>query len=182
MGGRTFVVLEGRVRSALDTLFLEQRGALIGTVFRIVRCEHTAEELAHESYLRVARALAQKPVEHVQAFLYQTARNLALDHLRHEVVRRRIEVEPANDGAMPDVATDAASPEAETIDRQRLSLLEGAMSALPERTRQVMVLNRIHGWPYPKIAAHLGVSPNTVYNDIRLAMAHCLDVMTRADG
>ena len=40
-----------------------------------------------------------------------------------------------------------------------------------------MVLSRIQGWPYPKIAAHLGVSPNTVYNDIRLAMAYCLDAL-----
>jgi len=169
------------VRSALDILFLQQRGALIGTLFRIVRCEQTAEELAHESYLRVARALTQKPVEHIQAFLYQTARNLALDHLRHEGVRRRVEIAPAEDGTTLDIAAEAASPETEAIDRQRLTLLEAAMGTLPERTREAMVLNRIHGWPYPKIAAHLGVSPNTVYNDIRLAMAHCLETIARAE-
>jgi hypothetical protein len=27
----------------------------------------------------------------------------------------------------------------------------------------------------------LGVSPNTVYNDIRLAMAHCLETIARAE-
>ena len=170
------------MRSALDTLFLQQRISLVGTLFRIVRCEQTAEELAHESYLRVARAIAQKPVEHIQAFLYQTARNLAFDHLRHEGVRRRVEVEPAHADAALAVASEEASPEAEAIDRQRLASLEAAMSRLPDRTRQIMVLSRIHGWPYPKIAAHLGVSPNTVYNDIRLAMAHCLDALARADG
>ena len=156
--------------------------SLVGTLFRIVRCEQTAEELAHESYLRVARAIAQKPVEHIQAFLYQTARNLAFDHLRHEVVRRRVEVEPANASTVLDVASDAASPEAEAIDRQRLALLEAALSTLPERARQVVLLSRVHEWPYPRIAAHLGVSPNTVYNDIRLAMACCLDAIARSDA
>lgn len=164
-------------------VFMEQRGALIRTLFRIVRCEHTAEELAQESYLRVARTIAQRPVEHLQAFLYQTARNLALDHLRHEGVRRRIEVEPAATGhGIHEVAAPVASPEAEAIDRERLALLENAMAKLPERAREVLLLNRIHGWPYPKIAAHLGVSPNTVYNDIQLAMAHCLDAMARSEG
>jgi RNA polymerase sigma factor (sigma-70 family) len=166
----------------LDTLFLQQRSALVGTLFRIVRCEQTAEELAHESYLRVARAIAKSPVEHIQAFLYQTARNLAFDHLRHQLVRRRVETASASDRKLLDVASDAASPEAEAIDRQRLALLEAAMSELPERARQVMILNRVHEWPYPKIAAHLGVSPNTVYNDIRLAMACCLDALARSEG
>ena len=170
------------MRSTLDTLFLQQRISLVGTLFRIVRCEQTAEELAHKSYLRVARAIAQKPVEHIQAFLYQTARNLAFDHLRHEGVRRRVEVDAVDASAALEVASDAASPEVEAIDRQRLASLEAAMSSLPERTRQVMVLSRIHEWPYPKIAAHLGVSPNTVYNDIRLAMACCLDALARSDG
>jgi RNA polymerase sigma factor (sigma-70 family) len=165
----------------LDALFLQQRSALVGTLFRIVRCEQTAEELAHESYLRVARAIAKKPVEHIQAFLYQTARNLAFDHLRHELVRQRVEAESTSADVI-DVAFEAASPEAEAIDRQRLALLETALSRLPERARQVLVLSRIHEWSYPKIAAHLGVSPNTVYNDIRLAMAHCLDVVARSES
>jgi RNA polymerase sigma factor (sigma-70 family) len=165
----------------LDTLFLQQRSALVGALFRIVRCEQTAEELAHESYLRVARAIAKKPVEHIQAFLYQTARNLAFDHLRHEVVRQRVEAESTS-AEVVDVASDAASPEAEAIDRQRLALLEAALAGLPERARQVLLLSRIHEWPYPKIAAHLGVSPNTVYNDIRLAMACCLDAVARSEG
>jgi DNA-directed RNA polymerase specialized sigma24 family protein len=56
--------LETRVRSVLDTAFLERRGALIRSLFRIVRCEHIAEERAQESYLRAARTIAQRPVEH----------------------------------------------------------------------------------------------------------------------
>lgn len=170
------------MRSTLDTLFLQQRSALVGTLFRIVRCEQTAEELAHESYLRVACAIAKKPIEHVQAFLYQTARNLAFDHLRHELVRQRVETESANTSAILDVASEAASPEAEAIDRQRLVLLEAALSTSPERARQVMILSRIHEWPYLKIAGHLGVSPNTVYSDVRLAMACCLDAIARSEG
>jgi len=168
------------VRSALDALFLEQRSALIGTLARIVRCQHTAEELAHESYLRVARAIAQRPVEHVQAFLYQTARNLAFDYLRHEGVRRRVEIE--SDDTVSTIASDAASPEVETIARQRLALLTAALAGLPDRTQQIVVLSRVHGWSYPRIASHLGVSPNTVYNELRLALAHCLDALARGDG
>nr|WP_284701189.1 sigma-70 family RNA polymerase sigma factor [Rhodoplanes tepidamans] len=162
-------------------MFLAQRSALVGALTRIVRCEATAEDLVQESYLRVARAMAQRPVEHVQAFLYQTARNLALDHLRSTGVKRRVEVEPVDEEAFLDVPSEHPSPEVEIIDRQRLALFESVLADLPARTREVLFLSRIHGWPYPRIAAHLGVSPNTVYNDIRLAMAHCLDAMARAE-
>lgn len=170
------------MRSALDLLFLEQRSALIGTLVRIVHCRQTAEDLAHESYLRVAHAVADRPVAQIRAFLYQTARNLAFDHLRHEAVRRRIEIEEADAGEILDVASHLPSPETATIDRQRLSSLESLLAALPERTRRVLILNRVDGWPYPKIADHLGVSPNTVYNDVRLAMSYLLEKMNRLDG
>ena len=36
------------------------------------------------------------------------------------------------------------------------------------------MLSRLEGLTYPEIARRLGVSENTVYNDIRAALASCL--------
>ena len=74
-------------RDLLTQIFQAQRRALIGTLYRMVGCLHTSEDLAHDAYLRVAKAARERPVPHLQAFLYQTARNLALDHLRRERLR-----------------------------------------------------------------------------------------------
>src|SRR6218665_3168384 len=66
----------------LDELFMAQRGTLLRTLQRMVGNSSTAEDLLQETYLRVSAALAEHSIEHLAPFLFQTARNLALDHLR----------------------------------------------------------------------------------------------------
>jgi len=46
------------------------------------------DDLVQESFLRLWRARAGRPIAHVRAFLFATARNLALNHLRHRGYRR----------------------------------------------------------------------------------------------
>jgi RNA polymerase sigma-70 factor (ECF subfamily) len=160
-------------RDLLTQIFEAQRRSLIGTLYRMVGCLATSEDLAHDAYLRVAKAVRERPVTHLQAFLYQTARNLALDHLRRERIRGGFMSE-APDGAAASIAAPQPSQETAVIDAQRLNQVEGALSALPERARKALTLSRLEGLTYPEIARRLGVSENTVYNDIRAALAHCL--------
>ena len=70
------------MQSRLNTFFLTQRSPLLRTLQRLVDNPSTAEDLLQETYLRVARALRERPVEHLEPFVFQVARNLALDHLR----------------------------------------------------------------------------------------------------
>ncbi|GGF58323.1 DNA-directed RNA polymerase sigma-70 factor [Azorhizobium oxalatiphilum] len=167
--------------TSLDTIFLDQRASLIGRVFRLVGCRQTAEDLVQESYLRTVHAVRERPIAHVQAFLYQTARNLALDHLRRERTRRNVEVRPSEAGEIAEIADTAVSTEQRVIDMERLKAFERALAGAPVRAQQAVILNRLHGWSYPRIAAHLGVSPNTVYNDIRAALAQCFDALMRLE-
>ncbi len=166
---------------SIDAIFLDKRTLLIRHIHRLVGSRQVAEELAHESYLRVAKVLRDRPIDHVQAFLFQTARNLAVDHLRRERTRRAVEVSGTDDDALTGVPDGAVSTEQKVIDAERLRLLEKALAGLPERAQRAVILNRLHGWSYPRIAAHLGVSPNTVYGDVRDAIAHCLDALAERD-
>jgi RNA polymerase sigma factor (sigma-70 family) len=59
--------------------------------------------------------------------------------------------------------------------------LHEAVAKLPQRARTVWVLSRIEKWSYPRIAEHLGVSPNTVFNDLKLAHAHCVEALAKID-
>jgi RNA polymerase sigma factor (sigma-70 family) len=121
------------------------------------------------------------PIEHVEAFLYQTARNLALDHQRRNRMRSGVERIDASEAEIANVAADLPSQETVVIQRERLRALDEALSRLPERAQRVWRLSRIEKRPYPKIAAHLGVSPNTVFNDVKLALAHCQQALDRLD-
>lgn len=140
-----------------------------------------AADATQETFLRLLAANPGAPIENPRAYLQRTASNVAFD--QQQMLRRRAQVEcPITDEqAVLNIASDAPSPETQVIDRQRVALFEKALLGLPERARMVLLLNRNDGWSYPKIAQHLGVSANTVYNDAKLAMGHCMAAMARLD-
>lgn len=167
--------------ASFTDIFLSNRNALIWTVMRIVGDHQAAEDVTQEAYVRVSKAVEGGAVEHVEAFLFQTARNLALNHKRSRQIRRLVE---RDDVPAMDVETNPSalpSQEAEIIHRERLRLLDEAVSRLPERAQKVWVLSKIEKWPYPRIAEHLGVSPNIVFNDLKMAHSHCMDALARID-
>lgn len=165
--------------ATLTAVYLDQRRSLMWSVMRIVRDAQAAEDVAQESYVRARKAIEAGPIEHIEAFLHQTARNLALDHVRRRSTRERIERSDLTAADVENIPTDAPSVEDTVIQRERLRCFEAALAALPERARRAWTLNRVEGWTYPQIAEHLGVSPNTVFNDMKMAMGHCLDALNR---
>jgi RNA polymerase sigma factor (sigma-70 family) len=167
--------------ATLTSIFLLHRRSLIWSVLRIVRDPHIAEDVAQEAYLRTRKAIERQPIEHVEAFLHQTARNLALDHQRRKRTRGEVEADGFGEREIDDIPADLPSQEDTVIERQRLQLFQEALAGLPERARTVIVLSRIEEWPNRKIAAFLGVSERTVFNDLKLAMAHCRAALARPD-
>ena len=59
--------------------------------------------------------------------------------------------------------------------------ISSALAELPVRARNVWSMTQLQGRTCAEIAEHLGVSRNTVYNDIKLVMGHCQDVLARLD-
>ncbi|MCV3208011.1 sigma-70 family RNA polymerase sigma factor [Mesorhizobium sp. YC-39] len=167
------------MRPSLTTIFLSEKRSLMGSVMRIVRDPSTAEDLAQETYLRTRKALEAGPIDRIEAFLHHTARNLALDHERRRRTRERYERRDLEAQDFADIPAETPSPETIAIERERMRHLAEALEKLPERARRAWMLARVEGWPYPKIAEHLGVSQNTVFNDVKLAMGHCHDAMRR---
>nr|WP_244669830.1 sigma-70 family RNA polymerase sigma factor [Kaistia sp. 32K] len=148
---------------------------------RIVRDPQIAEDLAQETYVRAHKAIEAGPIEHIEAFLHQTARNLALDYLRRRKTRARVETDGLSDEMLESIPADTPSLETEIMERERLRLFQAALATLPERVQQVVRLSRIEEWTNARIALHLGVSERTVFNDLKLAMAHCRDALARKD-
>lgn len=167
------------MRPSLTAIFLSEKRSLMGSVMRIVRDPATAEDLAQETYLRTRKALDAGPIDRIEAFLHHTARNLAFDHERRRRTRERYERREVQAQDCTDIAADTPSPEAIVIERERVRHLAEALEKLPERTRRAWMLARVEGWSYPQIAEHLGVSQNTIFNDVKLAMGHCHDAMRR---
>lgn len=168
--------------AALNNIFQLHRRSLMWSVMRIVRDPQTAEDLAQETYLRARRAIDAGPIEHLEAFLHQTARNLALDYQRRRKTWSEIETDSADDTALRNVPDNAPSVEAIVLERERFETFRRSLAGLPERAQTVMILSRIEEWPNRRIAEHLGISERTVFSDLKLAMAHCRAALSRIES
>ncbi|CAH0296189.1 RNA polymerase sigma factor [Pseudomonas brassicacearum] len=166
-------------QSRFHHVFLAQRTPLLRTLERMVSNPSTAEDLLQETYLRVTRALGERTVEHLEPFVFQTARNLALDHLR----ARRIQSRTLLDDVPPEVVHNVVAPQSSAEDaahaRQLLERLNVSLQALSSRQQQIFILSRLHGHSYQQIAERLGVSLSTVQKELKLIMAICVGQLQR---
>lgn len=165
--------------SRFDTVFINQRLVLLRTLQRMVGNPSTAEDLLQETYLRVTRALGERPVEHLEPFVFQTARNLALDHLRARRVQARTLLDDVPEQVLHNVAAPLGSNEDATHAQQLLRHLSVSLGQLTQRQQRIFILSRLHGASYLEIAEQLQVSASTVQKELKLIMAICLGVAER---
>lgn len=166
-------------QSRFNAVFLVQRLTLLRTLQRMVGNPSTAEDLLQETYLRVSRALGERPIEHIEPFVFQTARNLALDHLRARRVQSRMLVDDVPDEVLHSVAAPATSSEDAAHAERLLTQLSVSLDQLSERQQRIFILSRLHGATYLEIAKQLNVSPSTVQKELKLIMAICMGVADR---
>ncbi len=131
------------------------RAWLIGQFTRLV----DVDDVVQEAFVRVLQAHETQTIESPKAFLFATARNLALGRLRHEKV--------ANDFVLAETSLMGVSEESvnvadEVARAQELELLTQAIQSLPARCRQIITLRRIYGLSQKEVAAQLGIAEHTV--------------------
>lgn len=168
-------------QSHFNDVFLAQRAVLLRTLQRMVGNPSTAEDLLHETWLRVSRALTEHPVDHLEPFVFQTARNLALDHLRARRIHARTLVEDVSPGQLERVVAQLGKPEDAAHAKRLLESLSASLSTLSPRQQKIFTLSRLNGCSYLKIAEQLQVSASTVQKELKLIMAICIGVVSRLD-
>ena len=165
--------------SHFNSVFLAQRVTLLRTLQRMVDNPSTAEDLLQETYLRVTRALGERPIEHLEPFVFQTARNLALDHLRARRVQARTVVDDVPEQVLHNVAAPVSSAEDAAHAEKLLKRLSSSLAQLTARQQRIFILSRLHGASYLEIAEQLSVSASTVQKELKLIMAICMGVADR---
>jgi len=166
-------------QSRFNHVFLAQRVSLLRTLERMVNNHSTAEDLLQETYLRVARALSERAIDHLEPFVFQTARNLALDYLRARRIQSRTMLEDVPLDVVQNIAAPLSSAEDAAHAEQLLERLNISLSQLTPRQQQIFILSRLHGHSYLEIAEQLSVSLSTVQKDLKLIMAICVGVADR---
>src|SRR5687768_15439096 len=117
------------------------------------------EDVVQESCLRVWKTRSAQPIRSAKSFLFQVARNLAIDLLRKH---RATAAESPVDFSASSVLEDGLNA-ADALSRQeKIDLLIHALATLPDRTREIVFLRKLQNFPQRDVAARLGISERTV--------------------
>ncbi len=151
------------------TGFFEHYEELIGTWTRRLRNRQQAEDLAHDTFVRVLESKSAH-VEQPRAYLHQTARNIAVDGYRRDD-RRDAMAQHTFDQAPP----DSGDPEHFMHAVQLADSVERALAELPLNCRRIFIWQKIEGLTQQEIAERLGLSKNMVEKYMIRTLRHLRD-------
>ncbi|MCK4374347.1 MAG: sigma-70 family RNA polymerase sigma factor [Candidatus Brocadiae bacterium] len=156
---------------AFDTLFDRYHTSVYNFARVMLNGPEGAEEVMQEAFLAVARtAKTYTPRGLFRPWLMRIVRNLCLNRLRTERLRRRVLAE-GGIGVLQVASPEPAAPELLERD-ERMAMLRRSIRRLPERQREAIVLYAFEQMSYREIADALEVPMNTVKTLIHRARAN----------
>jgi RNA polymerase sigma-70 factor (ECF subfamily) len=168
-------------RSAFTTLVRRYQGRLYNFTLRHLRVQSQAEDVVQETFVRVVqRATEFRHSSKFSTWLHAIARNLCIDELRKQKLRRHPSLDApsgksGDDDARPlgeEIAGTAPEADAErtTGGRELKIRIAKAVDELPELHREVFLLREVSNLPFAEIAEIVGAPEPTVKSRMRYAL------------
>ncbi len=150
---------------------IESYGDLSRRLNRRLARSIDAQDVLHETWLKLARTAVLPDVANPKAYVSHIAGNLAIDHVRAQRVRDRY----FSAVEFHEIPADAPSTERIVDYRQRVARLEAIIRELPGRQREVFLLHKFDGLSHSEISERLGISRSAVEKLVMKALASCRD-------
>ena len=132
-----------------------------------------ARDCVQESFLRLCRESQSHVEGHVDAWLFKTCRNRAMDHHRQEA---RMIID-SDSSALATALARSAEPAGQLSQREEQEHLHDQIAKLPTREQEVLSLRLAQGLSYKQIAeitdmsvSHVGVILHDALTKLRTAM------------
>ncbi|NNE38719.1 MAG: RNA polymerase sigma factor [Gammaproteobacteria bacterium] len=157
------------------TLFLKHKSQLRQFLSRYLQQSHDLEDVVNETYLRVFLSQRQgKKLSYPKAYMFKTARNLALKHLdrnSNKIVGQlvdQVDEQYHLEGLINEISSEDAA-----ISEQSLIHFIKAVETLPDKCRKIFILRKIHGNSHKEIAKTMNIAKSTVENQLAIALSKC---------
>lgn len=141
--------------------------------------EFDVEDIAQAAFAKLAAVDDIREIRNPRAFLYATARNIAIDEFRKAKIRLAHKQDVLQSPG--EEIFDDFSPENVLLERQRLESMSAAVQKLPKMQRMVLLLHRLDKLSYSQIASKFGLSETTVRRHVANAIEKIHKSMKRAD-
>lgn len=160
----------------IESAFIGTRTSLLRQLKSRLGCDHAAEDLVQEAYLRVIEQGAVEEITNLPGYLYRVASNLVIDHGRRATSSAQDRHEPLEDDLVcPKPPPDKIAEAGEELDR-----LSRLISELPPQCRRIFLMHKVQHLSHMEIAAQLDISPRTVETQIGKALKILRDRMRNA--
>ncbi len=168
--------------ASFELLLRKYRTPLVSFLYRMVRDQAAAEDLAQEVFLRVYRARKKyAPSAKFTTWLFRIATNLALNALRDGRFRQmEVSLDQPGEDERPamDLPDHRPGIEQELVARDRAAVIRCAIQALPEKQRAAVLLHKYYELDYEDIARILECSQSALksllfraYETLRVQLA-----------
>ena len=159
-------------RNAFGELVRCHYEGVVQVVYRMCGDTGLAEDATQEAFLRAWVNLPSFQLKSpLRNWLYRIALNAALD-----VLRRKPE-ETLEDEQAWMLTDQAEGPETALIEKERVTLLQQAMKALPEAARSALILREYSELSYQEIANVLEVPIGTVMSRLNYARNRLREIL-----
>jgi len=166
--------------SRIVKAFLTNEAAIKRLLGRYFKRRQDIDDVTQEVFLRAFAAETKRTILTPKAFLFQTARNIALNELKRKSTNA---MEYVGDSGALDVLQEEGPNVVEgSLDaRARLVILAKGIATLPPKCRRVFVLRKIYGYTHKEISEELKISPKTVEKHLTAGTLKC-GVYVRTQG
>lgn len=155
--------------SCLATLFERHHRGVYRYFLQMLKDRTQSEDLVQDVFLKVLRkAKTFRGNGSFKGWLYNIARNVALDELRKA---KRHGNDALEDEAVNEQLTDNRSAEQVAAGRQQANLVLKALTQLPEAAREVIWLGRFEFESYEELGQALSCNAGTARVRMHRAMA-----------
>lgn len=127
-----------------------------------------AEDCVQDVFVRLAQ-VADSDVENTEAYLFKVARHVLIDRARRASARREGQHDSIADLHL---ISPEGSPSRVLEGREALEQAAKALRELPERTRNIFLLNRLDGLTYTQLAARYAVNVKVIEREMGKALSH----------
>jgi RNA polymerase sigma-70 factor (ECF subfamily) len=156
----------------IHSIYMSLRGSLTRAVLGIVPPKEV-EDIVQETYVRVCQIERKEKIREPRSFLFKTARNLALDHVKRAESRLVVSVEETGESGFGEAERSAD----ETFDRvasdEKFCQFCEAVRQLPVQCRRAFVLKKVYGCSQHEIATEMNISESTVEKHIAQGIRRC---------
>ena len=157
----------------VERAFRENLGSLTRFLRQFFATPADVEDMLQETFLKVFEAEHTTTISTPRAFLFKTAKNLALNELSKRRTRRTDAVADVDVLAvlMSERASHETAPEFQVAIEERLNMAWDSINQLSPRVQEVYILRKVHGLKQKEIALQLGIAESTVEKHISKGLA-----------